>query len=233
MAAASALLLLSAASPPQGFHVNGTFSGYLETMRGHLAGSASGLWYPPDDVKPPHPNNRTGLRRPRKDNVVWTTGDPQYELPRGFDISPVQSVAIRFSVTQPTEITGLGIWLMKNGGTDGDLPLIHLGIHEGNDITPSAAPAVTTGARCTAEGWVVTQETADLSMPVVAEPGKNYWIVAKSEAPAGFNGVWVLAPLNEEQLEFVALSKPFEPDVWQDHIGYTTTPCAELYGKAM
>jgi hypothetical protein len=114
----------------------------------------------------------------------------------GFDVSPEQSVAVRFTPGADHTLDRLGLWFMNNSDTEHGQVTITLRTDDPDFDIPSEVILEQWQFNITALGWDPMLEQLDSKVHPLLEAGTRYWIVAQSNAAPGFNPVWNWAALD-------------------------------------
>ena len=127
--------------------------------------------------------------------IVYETTPPGGFL--GFwgpDVFEGQSVAVRFTPTADYTLDRVKVWFMNNDFEGGHPPVtLTLRTDDGINQIPSDTILEQWDFNVSTVGWDPMIEQLDSVLHPTLEAGVNYWLVAQSDAPGGFSGVWVMA----------------------------------------
>jgi hypothetical protein len=127
-------------------------------------------------------------------DIVYQTNSP-FGSPFGligFDVFSQQSVAVRFTPAANHRLDRVSFWFMNNDDSGGH-PTVTLSLR--NDDTASGSiPGQTIleawQFNVSAVGWDPQLEQVISTVRPLLLANRNYWLVAESAAPPGWNGVW-------------------------------------------
>ena len=153
----------------------------------------------------------------------------------GFTVSPMQSVAGRFSPSSSATLTSVGIWFMSDDwdGTTAQTVTVtfRTDTNPGTEFTsvPSDTILETWTMDLPIVGWNPQIITFDSNSHAALSAGTNYWVVVESPVPGGMSPVWCWS---SEGNEFTANTDgpgtPWESGsgaaVGMTIIGNTSTP---------
>jgi hypothetical protein len=112
----------------------------------------------------------------------------------GFDLYPVQSVALAFVPGQDHSLDAISLWLMSNASNPGATLSVSLQTNFGGGAVPNRPSGQALESWSTATqsvGFNPVLQTVDSLLRPVLSANTAYWIVAESTEPGGANPVWV------------------------------------------
>ena len=152
---------------------------------------------------------------PANADVIYETTPPGGFL--GFwgpDVFDGQSVAVRFTPAADFTLDRAKVWFMNNDGKGGH-PLVTLSLRP--DDTVNNIPGDTIIEQwefnVSTVGWDPVLEQVNSVLHPSLDAGVNYWLVAESDAPGGYSGVWVNAG---ESLGITSLCNQGDPCEWYE-----------------
>jgi len=134
--------------------------------------------------------------------TIYETADPGGAFGYwGPDVYEDQSVAARFTVETEADVAlgRIGIWLMNNSYDENDKPSITITLRTdaldegGSESIPSETIIESWTFDIQAVGWDPVEEFVESTVQPMLQAGRNYWVVAESEAPALEDPVWPYA----------------------------------------
>jgi len=150
------------------------------------------------------------------DEIYGTGPGCELFLCFGFDVSTSQAVGVRVTPTSDYTLQEIGFWFMNNdfsGQSFGEVEVTVEGdLNVDGCSTPDGVAIDSTSFTITAIGWEPELNTVASPNQPFLEAGTSYWIVARSEAQAGLNPVWVAA---DGFTGFSAFSEFGDLDAWQ------------------
>lgn len=143
----------------------------------------------------------------------------------GYDLYTGQSVALGFTPQTTCTLDDVGVWIMSN---DFDAPgrTFTLTLRESmpgsNNGIPSASVIESWDVATSAVGWTPVLETVNSVLHPTLSAGVQYFIVAESTEPAGYDPCWVQG--NNEDPFVVAIDNEFNPNGWESGLQYGSAP---------
>jgi hypothetical protein len=133
---------------------------------------------------------------PARAEVIYETTPPGGFL--GFwgpDVFEGQSVAVRFTPSADFTLDRANVWFMNNDFKGGHPPVtLTLRTDDAkNGSIPSTTVLEQWDFNVSTVGWDPMLEQLDSVLHPTLKAGAHYWLVAQSDAPGGFSGVWVMA----------------------------------------
>lgn len=136
-------------------------------------------------------------------DLIYGTDDP-YGGPFGLfgaDVCESQSVAVRFTPDANYALDLVGVWFMNNDFSGRLHPEVTLTLRPddpaggvGDDPSAPASEIIEAWSfNVTAVGWESILEVVVSTKRPVLRKGVHYWLVAKSQAICGLDGVWNFA----------------------------------------
>lgn len=166
----------------------------------------------------------------RGDTVYQTTDPGGFLGYWGPDVFISQSVGVRFTPSGDYTFDSAGLWFMNNDFDGGTHALVRVTLRPDNASTPGVSIPSNVIIEemfltVTTVGWNPVLETVVSTLRPRLCSGRNYWIVAESNVPAGVNGVWVMAG---ESTGFAANTDQGQTN-WQPG-GMGAVPATRVFG---
>ncbi len=134
----------------------------------------------------------------------WASGEVIYETEGpfggpfgliGFDVCIHQSVALRFTPDADYTFDRVSVWFMSNDFSGQTHPLVEVTLRTDDDSVPGVSIPSSEilewmHFKVSAVGWNPVLEVVEAEEHPLLKAGVNYWIVCKSLAPCGLDGVW-------------------------------------------
>lgn len=154
------------------------------------------------------------------DEVIYQTDEPcgGFLGCWGADVFIGQSVGVRFTPEYDVNLSQVDMYFMSNEFGFATEDFVEITVREdgvsgtGGSI-PSDVILETMGFNLSAIGWDPVIETVVSTEQPLLKAGKNYWIVAKSDAEPFVDPVWTFASIGNG---FQAFTVSGTQDEWQD-----------------
>lgn len=142
----------------------------------------------------------------------------------GYDVFTGQSVGVAFTAAATYSLDSIGVWMMSN---DWDNPgrTYTLSLHTNDPGSNSGVPSSTVleswNVSTAAVGWTPVLDSVNSTVHPILQAGQQYWIVAESSEPGGYDPVWVWGSSFDG---IVSGQNEMDGNGWQSGVTYGSAP---------